>query len=168
MAAKTGTYTLIAGTTLSATATNVTFSSIPATYTDLIIVGNYTFNSSDRAFVWYNGDTGNNYSQTFLYGNGTSALSTSNINYGAGYIDNVASAGSGESVAFNMHYMDYANTTTFKTALARLSHPDKNASLCAQLWRSTAAINQIAFRGASGGSFSIGSTFKLYGIEAAK
>jgi len=34
MAAKTGTYTLIAGTTLSATATNVTFSSIPATYTD--------------------------------------------------------------------------------------------------------------------------------------
>jgi hypothetical protein len=161
------TYEAIATTTLSSTATNITFSSIPATYTDLIIVGTFSFNSSDRAFIWFNGDTGSNYSQTFLYGNGTSALSTRNANYDAGYIDNVASAGSGDNNLSIMHFMNYANTTTYKTTLIRTNHIQQDVSAEVMLWRSTSAINQIAFRGASGGSFAIGSVFSLYGIKAA-
>jgi len=161
------TYEAIATTTLSSTATNITFSSIPATYTDLIIVGTFSFNSSDRAFIWFNGDTGTNYSQTFLYGNGTSALSARDSNYGAAYIDNVASAGSGDNNLSIMHFMNYANTTTYKTTLIRTNHIQQDVSAEVMLWRSTAAINQIAFRGGSGGSFAIGSVFSLYGIKAA-
>ena len=38
MAAKTGTYSLIASTTLASATGTVTFSSVPQTYTDLIVV----------------------------------------------------------------------------------------------------------------------------------
>jgi hypothetical protein len=65
--------------------------------------------------------------------------------------------------------MDYANTTTFKSTITRDSN-DKAGTGTVEamigLYRSTSAITTVNVVG--GSNFSIGSTFKLYGIEAAK
>jgi hypothetical protein len=70
--------------------------------------------------------------------------------------------------------MNYSNTTTNKTALVRqntVDAADFNGALSAVgLWRNTAAITSIAIKAIRLGSaqnYSIGSTFTLYGIQAA-
>lgn len=73
------TYEKIASTTLSSNATTITFSSIPQTYTDLIlkfnirtdIAGGGAYNVSIRI----NGNSGTNYQTLRLYGNASSVLS---------------------------------------------------------------------------------------------
>ena len=65
------------------------------------------------------------------------------------------------------HLLDYANTTTQKTVLARTSVATNSSQVTCGLWRSTAAINAILLSPSSA-QFAIGSDFRLYGIEAAK
>lgn len=170
MAAKTGTYTLIASTTLSATSNTITFSSIPATYTDLVLVAQYSRSggTGQSCYVRVNGDSGNNYSFTHLSGNGTSASSgrVSNTNLAAWgpWVANTSTTQNGEVGI--MHIMDYANTTTYKTLLYRSGAADKATESGVNLWRSTAAINSITVNIDSPAVFQSGNTFKLYGIEA--
>jgi hypothetical protein len=178
MAAKTGTYTLIDSNTLGSAAASVTFSSIPSTYTDLILVCSmYATTNDSLAYIQLgNGsaDTGSNYSFTTLFGNGTTAASARNSNntgmlllgydYGIGSTNNVF-------VPLIASIMDYANTTTNKTVLARsyAQRNDGNNQIFSNvgLWRSTSAINVVKVY-LSAGNLAAGSTFKLYGIEAAK
>jgi len=47
-------------------------------YTDLVLIINGTSSASENVRIQFNSDTGTNYSNTVLYGNGTSALSTRN------------------------------------------------------------------------------------------
>ena len=56
------TMTPIATNTLTAVASSVTFSSIPSTYTDLVLVLQGSFDSADDVRFRFNGDTGSNYS----------------------------------------------------------------------------------------------------------
>jgi hypothetical protein len=168
MAAKTGTYTLISSNTLGSSAGSVTFSSIPSTYTDLIIVSNIIGNATQENYFRFNGDTGSNYSSTLVAGNGTSATSTRFSNQNVGYISRLAT-----SVVTNPNYnsilsiMDYANTTTHKTALVRANNAGAATEAVVSLWRSTAAVNSVTIL-PSTSSYATGSTFRLYGIECAK
>jgi hypothetical protein len=67
------TYTALANITLGSSASSVTFSSIPATYRDLIIVCD-TFASGQSSIDGrLNGDTGNSYSTVRMFGTGSSA-----------------------------------------------------------------------------------------------
>jgi hypothetical protein len=167
------TYTPIATTTLGSNTTTVTLSSIPSTYTDLILVintGNASGSSSAiRSRI--NGDTGSNYSETYLDGNGTNAVSardTSNTTIPLGWR---VSAGSTIDSNFILQYMNYSNTTTYKTVLIRTNNANQGTDANVALWRSTSAINSLSFViggfGASTGDFLAGSTFTLYGISAA-
>ena len=166
------TYTQIASTTLSSAGT-VTFSSIPATYTDLILVVanavSVATNTPGPCIV-FNGDTTAIYSTTHLEGTGSSALSnrqTAKSYINAGYNLGLSSSTSEPAtVIFNI--MNYANTTTYKTTISRYtqtasSYPGTDVTV--GLWRSTAAINSININ-AQTGNFSSG-TFTLYGILAA-
>ena len=71
------TYTAIATQTASGSTTALTFSSIPQTYTDLVIVCLLTAGNTGDAYLRYNSDTGTNYSDTALRGNGSAASSRS-------------------------------------------------------------------------------------------
>jgi hypothetical protein len=161
------TYTPIATTTLGSSATSYTFSSIPSTYTDLVLViqTQWTTSGNSDCGLRFNGDTGSNYSRTYVEGNGTSATSgrgsNENIMYITGYFSNTIS-----TQIFQI--MNYANTTTYKTAINReSSNPsDSNVGAKVGLWRSTAAINSVTIIGASK-TFAAGSTFTIYGIAAA-
>ena len=171
MAAKTGTYTLINSNTVSGGSTGtVTFSSIPATYTDLVVVCNFGLAGAARLYLRFNGSSATDYSDTWLTGEGATAYS------GRDTTQNAITAGgawNGSSTSLTasaiISIMDYANTTTFKSVLSRMAN-EKGGSgsvdATVGLWRSTSAITSVNVVG--GNLFLSGSTFKLYGIEAAK
>jgi hypothetical protein len=158
----TNTYVALATQTLGTAASSVTFSSIPAGYTDLIIVINGANATSGDENIWFrcNGDTATNYSYTQLYGTGSSAGSTrasgSSMSLGRG----------GTTVSSSIiQFMNYSNTTTFKTALGRGNNTGGVVIANVGLWRNTAAINEI-YIGSNAGNFNAGYTFSIYGIAA--
>lgn len=160
------TYEKIATNTLGSAAADVTFSTITGTYTDLVITCNFGAATASQDFVMrFNGDTGSNYSDTRLYGNGTSVVSGRNA---SGTRINVDSAGVSTTLtAFDTIYINsYSNTTTYKTALMRVSDSGKSTELSVGLWRNTAAITSITIFMTSGNLLS-GSSFTLYGIQKA-
>ena len=162
------TYTPIATTTVSGSSTTTyTFSSIPSTYTDLILVSSAQMSGTGTTGSFrFNGDTGSNYSFTYLYGNGTSAASGRQSNQTAGIWDSWADRLSNTMFETDiLHIMNYSNTTTYKTALSR-SNSSVTTEAAVNLWRSTAAINSLTVY-ISTGNFVAGSTFTLYGIQAA-
>ena len=155
------TYTPIARTVLSTTTTSLTFSSISGSYTDLILV--MSASEASNAFnIRFNSDSSSNYSRTRLLGDGSTATSgrTANttdipINY-LGGTNNFSTT--------LVHFMNYSNTTTYKTILSRSGSADTGTGVQAALWRSTSAITSMTIF--SDGLIA-GSTFTLYGIAAA-
>ena len=163
------TYEPIATTTLGSAALSITFSSIPATYTDLrvVLVGGSVDAGVNLQFQ-VNGDTATNYSVTYLWGNGSTANSSrlSNRSYGYGSFDSSTTI----PALLTYDFFSYAGST-FKTVLATASL-DKNGSgntyRSVNLWRSTSAITSIALISGNGGSnWLTGTTATLYGIKNA-
>jgi hypothetical protein len=168
--AKTATYSLIASTTGTGSSGTISFTSIPATFTDLVIVGGSLVASTGNPNVGltYNGDTATNYSATILEGTGSSAQSARKTSVSQIVEGNNVSLGGTNPSTIIYQIMDYANTTTYKTVLIRNSelsttYPGTGATV--GLWRSTAAINTVTLT-LGGGNYSTTSTFKLYGILA--
>jgi len=159
----TSTYEKIATTTLGSAAATVTFSSITGTYTDFRLIYNSVNPSNqDTILITFNGDTGNNYSSTILGGNGTAAGSERRSTQP--YImvtNNYVNLTNGNGL---FDFMNYSNTTTFKTVLMRTGNAANSTVASVGLWQSTSAITSLSM--AIGGSytFGTGSTFTLYGI----
>jgi hypothetical protein len=158
------TYEAIATQTLGSATASVTFSSIPGTYTDLVLVINPTMASNADVTIIFNGDTANNYSSTYLSGNGTTASSSRFSTFPKIYLDSI-NTGTG-IVQYNVSIMNYSNTTTNKTVLARFASAAVGTQATVGLWRSTAAITSMTITGDSV-NFTTGSTFNLFGIKAA-
>ena len=156
----TPTYDLIASNVLSSSASSVTFSSIPATYRDLVLVAEIkspgTLDGGTAALVAFNSNT-TGYSWVRMYGDGSSAGSDTGtdrlISYN-GY-DN-------KSSLTIVQIMDYSATDKHKTWLARYNSVNTYAQAQAGRWANTAAIDSVAFSIAT--NFPSGSTFYLYGI----
>ncbi len=158
------TYTQIASTTLGSNSATVTFSSIPLTYTDLIlIVAGKDVTSYAGAQLQFNGDTGNNYSQTILYGDGAAAQSIRGSNVAQMNIGLASNTGMPNNI---FQIMNYANSTTYKTALGRGNVTDQTLRIGVGLWRNTAAITSVTAL-VAGDQWATGATFSLYGITAA-
>ena len=158
------TYTPIATTTLGSAASSYTFSSIPSTYTDLILVINGTESANQYIAVRFNSDSGSNYSFTRISGDGTSAASAraSNETFGRLGIGNPTN----QFVVIGQ-FQNYSNSTTYKTWLSRSSIAADYVGAIVGLWRSTSAITSIQILTTTADTFSIGTTFTLYGIAAA-
>jgi hypothetical protein len=165
------TYTPIATTTLGSSAASYTFSSIPSTYTDLVlVVAGTTSVNGEAILMQYNGDTATNYSFTYLYGTGSSAASgrQSSRAYAALNWGTAFSSTEQSNAIVTIH--NYANSTTYKTCIARNNNPNGSSlagtEAIVSLWRSTAAINSILVKSGSG-NMNAGFTLTLYGIQAA-
>lgn len=159
----------IATNTLTANASTVSFSSIPQTYTDLVLVisAYSTGSGNDNIGLVINGDSGSNYSWTRMYGTGSatgSTRSTSQNQIGQGTFG----VGSSNYSPVFYNLMNYSNTTTNKTVLGRANDSATQVTALVGLWRSTAAITSITLNlYASGANYGTGSTFTLYGVKAA-
>lgn len=158
------TYEKIATATLSSATNSVTFSSIPDTYTDLVVVFNGGLNVYDFIYTQVgNGsiDTGSNYSGTLLTG-GSNRHSNETYFQTLGWAVGILNNANGI-----LHFMNYANTTIHKTILNRTSTADYGNSVYAGLWRSASGINIIKFTGVNSRTINAGSTFTIYGIAKA-
>jgi hypothetical protein len=161
------TYEAIATTTLGSDTASVTLSSIPSTYTDLICLITVKASADSYFFYRVNSDSGSNYSDTQLVGNGTSASSTRNANQTGIQLASTAVMNKVDFSPFIIQINNYSNTTTYKTFLTRANNLGIDVFVSSGLWRSTAAINSITFTKNNAASYSAGSTFTLYGIKAA-
>jgi hypothetical protein len=159
------TYEPIQTTTLGTAQLTVTLSSIPQTYTDLILIMNgHCF--SDYVLIRVNGDTGSNYSRTYLQGNGSVASSTRLSNQGSLY-SGLGSSSTNIGQAVN-HFMNYSNTTTYKTVLNVGGFAASYIGTQVGLWRNTAAITSISItNGDSVNNIGAGTSFTLYGVKSA-
>jgi len=159
------TYEPIATTTLTSAQSSVTFSAISGSYTDIVLVWSGTLTTGTS--VWglqYNSDTASNYSWTSLRGDGSSATSardSGSTRILCGWI------GTSQTIEI-VQIMNYSNTTTNKTNIARNNSTATSTYVSANvgLWRSTSAITSITIKTDSS-TFTSGSTFTLYGIKAA-
>ena len=162
------TYTAIATQTLGSTSSLVTFSSIASTYTDLVLVMNGKLSTTSAHIrIRFNGDTGSNYSNTYIDGDGTTAQSTRLSNQTSGQLDWDAYW---DATAFDgmilTQIMNYSNSTTYKSYLARAGRAARSTDATVGLWRSTSAITSVSVF-PTADTFAAGSTFTLYGITAA-
>ena len=158
------TYEPIATYTIPSSTASYTFSSIPSTYTDLVLIASIKYAlSGEFSKLTFNGDTASNYSTTYMIGDGSAASSgrsSSAAWIGVSYDANT------ETFTDIFNIQNYANTTTFKTVLNRHSVAGTRAEALVGLWRKTPeAINSLTMT--SSGNYATGSTFTLYGIKAA-
>jgi hypothetical protein len=119
-----------------------------------------------NTLIQVNSDTGSNYSSTFLYGNGTSALSARVSSNTYGYANYGSAVFTSTFNVQIVQFMNYSNTTTNKTFLARGNEAASGTDAIVNLWRSTTAISTIKVY-PSAQNWATGSTFTLYGIKAA-
>jgi hypothetical protein len=162
------TYTPIATTTVSTPALNVTFSSISPAYTDLILVCSYSRSGGGNNIgLRLNGDTGSNYSETYIEGDGSTAVSGRNSNDSNMRVAFVGAGTTTSQSTLILHFMNYSNSTTYKTVLSRYNETTSNVGSAVGLWRSTSAINSIEIGRSATVNWAAGSVLTLYGIKAA-
>lgn len=163
----TATYIALANLTLSSNDAEVTFSSIPATYRDLVLVldVSHTSNVADyNLHMRFNSDTGNNYSNVYMYGLGSgSGESTSSTNTFA-IVGQVAKEDRGYTAPNIIQIQDYSATDKHKTVLARGNSAAYMVWASASRWANTSAVTSLTLTINTGPSFEAGSTFALYGI----
>jgi hypothetical protein len=152
------TYEAIATTTLGSATASVTYSSLGA-YTDIVIIFNGV--ADNNLSLRFNGDTGSNYSVTRIQGDSSSATSTRFAPITSMYGPYAVS----QQISI-WQVMNYSNSTTNKTALARGGGAGTATEAYVGLWRNTAAITSISVLSQSG-NMATGSTISLYGIKAA-
>jgi hypothetical protein len=155
----------IATTTLSSATGSISFTSIPATYTDLRVVMVGTMVNTEQPYIGFNSDSGTNYSSTYLWGSGSSAGSSRFTGANRIYVAPLSNWSTTNAQMATIDVFSYAGST-FKTTLFTGSN-DNNGSggvdRTVGLWRSTSAITQIDIIG-NGQNFSTGFTATLYGI----
>lgn len=168
-AAAGGSFESIATATGTGSSGVITFSSIPSTYqhlqlrclTSSTITGNYYLDLNMR----FNSDTGSNYNQHWLYGDGSTVTAGGQA---ATYclIGQLGDVNTRAATIIDIH--DYASTTKNKTVRS-FNGVDRNgsgtSSIRSSLWRNTSAINSITIY--SGDNFSTNNVFALYGIKGA-
>jgi len=160
------TYEPLATTTTSSSVTNVQFTSITGSYTDLVLVSNIIGSGTGYPSIQFNGDTGTNYSFVQIYGTGTVAGSDRAPNYASIIIPWISRYATTAGYMDIINIMDYSNTTTYKTVIGRSGRAVNGTDAAAGMWRNTAAITTIKIN-AIDANFASGSIFTLYGIKEA-
>jgi hypothetical protein len=155
------TYDKIAVLTANGSSLTHTFSSIPGTYTDLVLIINSAGSlTGGNMNITING-AATNYSRTFLYGDGTSAVSGREANQTV--LAGGATNPNGAFVKWNI--FSYSNTNTNKTVLMNALEGTRLVVVEAGLYRSTSAITSVAVN--TQAAISSGQVLTLYGIKAA-
>jgi hypothetical protein len=162
------TYTLISSNVLTSSAASVTFSSIPSTYTDLVLrCSTRATGYSNLINYYFNGNTSNT-SFTSLFGNGSIVnYSNSTGSYGIVGPNSRIDATANTFSSSEIYIPNYAGST--KKPVSSFGVSESNTAsgittpirLTANLTDDTTAITTIDLIA----SFDTGSSFYLYGIK---
>lgn len=167
------TYTLIASNTLGSSAASVTFSSIPNTYTDLVLrwsVRSTNASNFENIIIEFNDDTGTNYSRTSLTGSGSAASSNRETGFTTwnqaitnGANSTASTFGSGE--VYIPNYTSTANKAGSFFGAQETNATAANIRINAYLYQNSTAITKIKLSSGNAENFVSGSSFFLYGIK---
>lgn len=165
------TYTPIYSTTVvgSGSVANITLTNIPTTYTDLVLVASLTGTSASGSACNFtiNGDNSALYSSTCVGGDGGTPFST-RISGSSTWQVAYQNIGTGTGPSnFTLNFMNYSNTTTYKTMVSRYNEPTLGTGSIAGIYRSVNPITRITISINGSKTFNSGSQFTLYGIKAA-
>ena len=166
---------LIAKNVLGSDTASVTFSSIPATYTDLWLVASLSLSSNDfgrDVRVYFNNSTANGSSRVLRAFSGSSvgSYTTSAVQLTDNAVGQLA--GSSTFTSAEMYIPNYASTTvnksTSSTSVSERNATDGRIDIVASLWSSTAAITSLTIDSPIlPANLKSGSSFFLYGITKA-
>jgi hypothetical protein len=158
-------YIALATTTLSSSATSVTFSSIPGNYRDLILVYTAVTDANNRDIrVRCNGVSTQSYPTVIMVGNGSSSFGearTTDTGFVFHYFAD--SSANANQVPVITQFMDYSATDKHKTVLARANNSGVGVNGTAGRFTSTNAITSVSIH-ADSGTLASGFTAALYGI----
>lgn len=166
------TYSLIASNVLSSTAANVTFSSIPSTYTDLLLFVSArgdVASSIANLDVTINNITGTSYSYTYLLGNGATASSNRGSSVPAFFLGHTDATNSLTGVFGSAEIYIPSYTANRIKPIAGISIQENNTITARQygnagLWNNTSAITSIRIA-PDANNWIASSSFYLYGIK---
>ena len=174
-------WTHIAHDSLSLPAASVTWSGISGSYDHLCI--KISGRSDDAEYydhlgIQFNGDTGTNYSDTYLYSGAATVGSSRSTTYN--HISHTYGVTAASTLADTFGTMTiwiphYANSTNFKQVIGSGAVESNSStdyqwimSAMAGLWQATAAITSVLVFPAQGSDDWVAySTFDLYGITGA-
>lgn len=161
------TYTLIDKSILTTTTASVSFTSIPSTYTDLVVMASPRSDENENGTsfrIYFNDDTTASVKE--LRGTGSATASYSLSYAQAGYISALQNT-SDTFANLSIYIPNYAGSN-YKSFSGDIVSENNGsvayAVLSARLWESTSAINKITML-PSGSNFVSGSSFYLYGIK---
>jgi hypothetical protein len=175
------TYTLISSNVLTSTTASITFSAIPATFTDLVIKAStrnnnaFSSGSDNPIAMWLNGiNTGTSYSATALLSAFNSPVSQRQTSVASwAYMGSVTTAtNTASTFSSNEYYIPSYTAAQYKPLSVSARSEDNSSGSAsiyysgayAGLWSNTAAITSITLSGGNG-DFVSGSSFYLYGIK---
>lgn len=161
----------ISSTTLGSSAASVTFSSIPQTYTDLVLRFTARCDSGQTDFnLTINSDSSTAYSFTALYWGGTSIFNARSSNATSGALQLVADWSTATANTFGSAEIYLSNyTAAMSKAISQFSVTENNnttayGDVSALLYRSNTAISTLQLT-PPGANIVAGSTFHLYGVK---
>jgi hypothetical protein len=168
------TYKLLSSNVLTGTQTTITFSSIPAGYTDLVLSISARTNSgsvADAIKYTLNNDSSAVYTFKVGYGNGTSAVATGETNYtvaGRYFYANVGNGSTantfGNGELYISRYASQQRKAISENGVNENNATAANLNMGATVWAQNQAVNSIELQSWNGADFVAGSSFYLYGV----
>jgi hypothetical protein len=168
------TFVKIASVTVGAGGTSsIDFSSIPSTYTDLVIYHSCRINDASNAAdmnIQFNADTGANYSFRRLTGDGSAAASSSGSSNALFYLAGLGTGTTATANTFGNTMVYIPNYTLSNQKSGSYDGTSENNGtagfdhLGAVIYTGTSAITAIKLRAYSGNTILQYSTATLYGI----
>jgi hypothetical protein len=162
---------LIGTATASGSSATLTFSSIPARFTHLLVylMGQQTSGAGSDCTLQFNGDTGSNYDQVLWYGNNNTGPNAAGNTAGTSFGIGNAGTGTANPALWIMEIPFYTNTNwnkTMQSSQGFIQQSTGNARLTygTFTWRNTAAITSITFT-SGGGNWVANSVAYLYGLD---
>lgn len=166
------TYELISSYTATGSVSSIDFTSIPTTFTDLIVKvsGRAVATSSyPNVRVRFNGDTGANYEWRRLYADGTSATSDRNATDTGALVGLIAGSNETANTFSNFEFCVPNYLSSNRKSITTDAVSENNATtsysyLISCLWTGTSAITSLSLY--SSYNFAQYSTAYLYGIKS--
>ena len=171
------TYTLISSNVLSSAAASVTFSSIPSTYTDLVLRSSVRL-ADGGTYGWlitrWNSNAGS-YSMRLIQQNGTTILNDGRVSQSDATYEPPIANGTGSTAntfsSIEIYIPNYAGNANKPASIFAATETNSGTAngvdISASLWSNTSAISSIYIANQSGGNIAAGSSFYLYGIKNA-
>jgi len=168
------TFELIASSTVgSGGASSIDFTSIPSTYTDLVLVTSardVSGATDDFIYARFN-SSASGYSGKLLRGNGSTAAS-GGIGTTYAYVGQIEGTGRTSNTFTNSpcYIPNYAGSNQKSYSVDTVTEGNSTgayAAIIAGLWTGTAAISSITLTSATGSNFAQYTTAYLYGVKNA-